>query len=202
MQSLQLIAVGALQTDTVYKFMQESDELNKTKFDTAIRAARTHVPNLPPFPDYFCTRHCWKVLKDFTEPRINEIFFSTQVCLTLGNLKHRPSQEAIIRDILDMSIFRSMEGRKLIIKMAEECTKVDVNQTHRGCFDASWGWDRYLIYTQDLRAIAELAKTSFEFRFFYVTVAEADVERIMPTLLNGNQHLSLKRKRAPGGSWE
>ena len=202
MKSLQLIAAMALQADTVYKFMEESDELNKTKLDTAIRSARTHVPNLPPFPDYFQTRHCWKALKEFTEPQINEIFFSTQLCLMLADIKNLSTQENIIRNIRDMSIFRSMAGRKLIIRMAEECTKVDVNRAHQDCAFASWGWNRYLLYTKDLRAIAELARNSFRFRYYYVTVAEADVERIMPTLLNGNPHLSLKRKRAPGGSWE
>ena len=202
MKSLQLIAAEALRADTVFKFMQESNELNKTKFDNAIKSVRAQVPNLPPFPDYFNTIHCWKAIKDFTEPQINEIFFSTQLCTMLGDIKNLSTREDIISNIRDMSIFRSMAGRKLIIKMAEECTKIDVNRAHRDCAFASWGWNRYLLYTKDLRAIAELAKNSFRFHYYYVTVAEADVERILPTLVNGNPHQSLKRKRAPGGKDE
>jgi hypothetical protein len=97
MKSLQLIAAEALRADTVFIFMQESNELNKTKFDNAIKSVRAQVPNLPPFPDYFNTIHCWKAIKDFTEPQINEIFFSTQLCLMLGDIKNLSTQEDIIR---------------------------------------------------------------------------------------------------------
>ena len=199
MKSLQLLALEALDADKVESFIARS-ESNEVQFANAIKSACMHVEHMPPFPADFSAIHCWNVYKEFTATEINETFYSGQICTTLNAIKTRPP-EAIVYDILEMSALHSMAGRRLLIKMAEESTRVRVPAKHRHTFTTHWGWDKYVHYMRDLRTIAELAKTSFEMRYYFVTVAKEDVRRILPTLLVGNTKQHVKRKRAlPGGS--
>jgi hypothetical protein len=192
MKSLQQLALEALDEATVNNFIASSAE-NEYRLLVAIRSACTHVEHFPPLPDYVEAKQCWQAFKDFTIPEINETFCSSEVSSTLTGLK-TSMRDFVVPSIIQITAFRSMAGRKHIIKMAEEATRVKVPVAHRGTTE-HWGWSKFSLYVLDLLALAELAKTSFAFRHYFVTVAEEDVECILPTLLNGNKLSKRKRVR-------
>ena len=198
MKPLQLLALEALNATAVDAYLARNGD-NEFRLANAIKSACTHVEQLPPLPAYFTARHSFNVFKEFTVAEINETFYSGEVASTLTAMK-RSLPEFTAVDIMSMTVFRSKTGRKLVIKMADDTTRVKVPPTHRRAYTQHWGWGQFALYALDLRAIAELAKTSFEIRNYHVTVAREDIERIMPILLAGNTRQSPKRKRTPGAS--
>ena len=198
MKPLQLLALEALHATAIEAIIASGEE-NHFKLDSAIRSACTHVEHLPQFPCDFTTVQCFNAFKEFTVSEINEPFYTGEVSSTLTGMK-RNLPQFVVDDIWGMTVFRSLAGRRLVVKLAEDSVKVKVPTAHRP-FTGHWGWTTFAMYVLDLRAVAELAKTSFAFHNGHVSVHLADIERAMPIFLNGNtRQLTLKRKRAPGGS--
>ena len=203
MISLQRLALDALTNACIEAFDGDIDHLTPV-----IQSAAASEPRMPPFPKHLSATQSRDAFAEFTAPVINETFYAGEVSNTLTTLKgSRMFREQItVRKIMDLTAFRSLAGRRLIMKMADDAARVPVPAQHRRSHASEWGWGKVSLYFADLRAIAGLAANSFAFHPTEpcVTVTQADVEAILPVLMNGKPTMTrpLKRKRAPGAYGE